>query len=71
MIEAKYVGGLAGVVVLLPSGRRLTAWRDEPVELLPSEVEALASNPEWDVSLPEDEPDVPALESASQEDDES
>jgi hypothetical protein len=42
-----YVGGLDAVLVVLPSGRTLEARRGEPVDLLPIEVAALSSNPEW------------------------
>lgn len=49
MILIKYVGGLDGVDVVLPSGRTVTAMRDEVISYLPNEAEILLDSPEWEV----------------------
>lgn len=67
MITGTYDGALDAVVVILPSGRRLTIAKGESVELLANEAEALAENPEW--VLATEEPDPPANDNHPQEDD--
>jgi hypothetical protein len=45
--QFRYVGPLAEALVVLPSGRSLRVARGEAVELLPSEVDAVESSPNW------------------------
>jgi len=67
-----YIGGLrCGVVVPLPSGRRVTFEWAVPVVLLPNEGEVLTNHPDWDVASDE-VPDSPVQDtSIPLEDDES
>tara|TARA_R110000824_G_scaffold21303_4_gene79539 strand:+ start:1808 stop:2023 length:216 start_codon:yes stop_codon:yes gene_type:complete len=44
---ATYVGGPAGAIVSLPSGRTLTFERGTPLEIMASEQTALANHPEF------------------------
>jgi hypothetical protein len=46
-LTATYVGGLAGAIVSLPSGRTLTFERGETLEIMASERSALANHPEF------------------------
>ena len=46
-LTATYVGGMAGVIVTLPSGRSLTFERGDTLEIMASERSALASHPEF------------------------
>lgn len=46
-LTATYVGGMAGVIVSLPSGRSLTFERGDTLDIMASERSALAAHPEF------------------------
>jgi hypothetical protein len=48
---ATYIGGLAGVIVSLPSGRVLTFERGVTLDIMVSEQIALANNPEFKLAV--------------------
>ncbi len=51
--HVRYVGALDAVEVHLPSGRTVTVERDEVLEVLPIEAEALAAIPaDWEPTTP-------------------
>lgn len=49
MTSYRYVGGRKAVALTLPSGRDVSAERDETIDdVLPGDADALDRHPEWD-----------------------